>query len=77
MPRDDIQELGAQAAWDGLTLFDCPYFRARALPSYTGESISTWKQKVDAWEQGWQAETDNRRAKAERAAALCAMRRLH
>ncbi|CAB3634007.1 hypothetical protein LMG26685_01397 [Achromobacter mucicolens] len=77
MRRNDIQELGAQAARDGLSLFDCPYFRDRALPNYTGESISTWKQKVDAWELGWQAETDNYRAKAERAAAIRVMRHSH
>ncbi|MNK10606.1 hypothetical protein D3C87_286330 [compost metagenome] len=53
MQRDDIQKLGAQAARDGLTLWDCPYFRAAAMPGHTGESISEWRSKIEAWEAGW------------------------
>jgi len=53
MQREDIQKLGAQAARDGLTLWDCPYYRAAAMPGHTGESISQWRSKVDAWEAGW------------------------
>lgn len=77
MPRDDIQKLGAQAAREGLTLFDCPYFRSKALPSYTGESISSWKQKVDAWELGWRDETENRLARTDREALANAIRQWH
>lgn len=53
MQRDDIQKLGAQAARDGLTLWDCPYYRAAAMPGHTGESIAEWRSKVEAWEAGW------------------------
>ncbi|EHK67282.1 CrpP-related protein [Achromobacter arsenitoxydans] len=53
MQRDDIQKLGAQAARDGLTLWDCPYYRAAAMPGHTGESIAEWRDKVEAWEAGW------------------------
>ncbi|WP_304503459.1 CrpP-related protein [Achromobacter sp. ACM04] len=53
MRRDDIQELGAQAARDGLTLFDCPYFKAEEIPGHTGEELSSWKARVDAWAAGW------------------------
>jgi len=57
MQRDDIQKLGAQAARDGLTLWDCPYYRAQAMPAHTGESIAQWRDKVEAWEAGWMAQT--------------------
>ncbi|KQZ98388.1 MAG: CrpP-related protein [Achromobacter sp.] len=53
MQREDIQKLGAQAARDGLSLWDCPYYRAAAMPGHTGESISQWRVKVEAWEAGW------------------------
>jgi len=53
MQRDDIQKLGAQAARDGLTLWDCPYYRAAAMPGHTGEPIAQWRSKVEAWEAGW------------------------
>ncbi|MNV16770.1 hypothetical protein D3C71_1075390 [compost metagenome] len=54
--HDDIQKLGAQAARDGLTLWDCPYYQAAAMPGHTGESIMEWREKVDAWEAGWCAQ---------------------
>lgn len=57
MQREDIQKLGAQAARDGLTLWDCPYYRAAAMPGHTGESISQWGAKVEAWEAGWRVAT--------------------
>lgn len=57
MHRDEIQKLGAQAARDGLTLWDCPYYRAAAMPGHTGESITEWRGKVEAWEAGFLAET--------------------
>lgn len=53
MQREDIQKLGAQAARDGLTCWDCPYYRAAAMPGHTGESIAEWHNKVQAWEAGW------------------------
>ncbi|MNU43070.1 hypothetical protein D3C71_318460 [compost metagenome] len=54
--HDDIQKLGAQAARDGMTLWDCPYYQAAAMPGHTGESITEWREKVDAWEAGWCAQ---------------------
>lgn len=53
MQRDDIQKLGEQAAQEGLTLWDCPYYRANEMPGHTGESIPDWRRKVEAWESGW------------------------
>lgn len=55
--HDDIRKLGAQAARDGLTLWDCPYYQAAVMPGHTGESIVEWREKVEAWEAGWMAET--------------------
>ncbi|MNY64716.1 hypothetical protein D3C86_2018680 [compost metagenome] len=57
--HDDIQKLGAQAARNGLTLWDCPYYQAAAMPGHTGESIMEWREKVDAWEAGWCAEAQS------------------
>lgn len=57
--QDDIQKLGAQAARNGLTLWDCPYYQAAAMPGHTGESIMEWREKVDAWEAGWCAEAQS------------------
>ncbi|CAB3710297.1 CrpP-related protein [Achromobacter denitrificans] len=53
MQRDDIQKQGAQAAREGLTFWDCPYYRADAMPAHTGETIAEWRDKVEAWEAGW------------------------
>ena len=58
MHRDDIQKLGAKAARDGLTIWDCPYLKAKEMPGHTGEPISHWKAKVDAWEAGWMSEKE-------------------
>ncbi|AUZ18046.1 CrpP-related protein [Achromobacter xylosoxidans] len=77
MPRDDIQKLGAKAAREGLTLFDCPYFLSKALPGYTGESILSWKQKVDAWELGWRDEIECRLARADPDSLVNIIRRRH
>lgn len=56
MGLDDIQTLGANAARDGMTLWDCPYFKADQMPGHTGELLCSWKAKVDAWEAGWKSE---------------------
>lgn len=56
MQRDDIRKLGVKAAREGLTLWDCPYYCAAAMPGHTGESITAWREKVEAWEAGWLAE---------------------
>ena len=60
--HEDIQKLGAQAARNGLTLWDCPYYLAAAMPGHTGESIMEWREKVDAWEAGWCAEAQSWRS---------------
>jgi len=56
-----IQELGAEAARHGLRLWDCPYYRAAAMPGHTGESIARWLRRVQAWETGWKREIEKRR----------------
>lgn len=58
--REDCYALGMEAARSGLTLLDCPYFRAPALPSCTGEDVGCWKQRVDAWELGWRDAMEQR-----------------
>lgn len=59
MHREDIQKLGASAAREGLTLWDCPYYRAVEMPGHTGESIAEWRSKVEAWEAGWKEEAES------------------
>lgn len=54
---EDIERDGASAAGEGLTLLDCPYFIAQAMPNHTGEAIAEWHAKVDAWETGWRQAT--------------------
>jgi len=62
MNREYIQKLGAAAARKGLTLWDCPYYRAMQMPGHTGESIAAWRSKVDAWEAGWTREAETWRS---------------
>jgi hypothetical protein len=50
---DDIQKLGAEAAGKGLSILDCPYLRADAMPAHSGEPIAQWNRRVAAWEAGW------------------------
>lgn len=76
MRCDDIQKLGAQAAREGLTLWDCPYYRAVEMPGHTGESIALWSAKVRAWEAGWLMQMRSRPSPARvRAHQLVAMHR--
>ncbi|WP_338130928.1 CrpP-related protein [Achromobacter denitrificans] len=56
----DIQKLGALSARLGLTLLDCPFLRARAMPGHTGERPREWRAKVEAWEDGWKSEIEKR-----------------
>jgi len=53
-----IWRLGAHAARAGLSLLDCPYYRAANMPGHTGEPIRLWRAKVRAWEAGWHAVVD-------------------
>ncbi|MDF8360126.1 CrpP-related protein [Achromobacter anxifer] len=55
---DDIRKQGGAAARLGLTLWDCPYLKAQAMPGHTGESPKIWQDKVDAWEAGWAKEKE-------------------
>ncbi|MNK71805.1 hypothetical protein D3C87_912670 [compost metagenome] len=50
---EEVQRQGAQAARKGLTVWDCPYLRADAMPAHSGESFLKWEQKVRVWENGW------------------------
>lgn len=56
--HDDIRKQGAVAARQGLTLWDCPYLKAQAMPGHTGELPKIWQAKVDAWEAGWAKEKE-------------------
>jgi hypothetical protein len=50
---ENIQRDGADAAREGKSLLDCPFFKAAAMPHHTGEPIDQWHARVDAWEAGW------------------------
>lgn len=50
---DLIRKQGAAAAAQGKFLLDCPYLRLRRLPFHSGESISSWRAKLESWETGW------------------------
>ncbi|MFY4027120.1 CrpP-related protein [Achromobacter xylosoxidans] len=60
MDREYIQKLGAQAARNGQTLLDCPYFKSAARPGQTAESLVEWRQNVEAWEAGFRSEVRRR-----------------
>ncbi|MFJ3460870.1 CrpP-related protein [Achromobacter spanius] len=60
---DDIQKKGAEAARNGLSLLNCPYLKAAAMPAHTGEPPGDWIQRVAAWEEGWKREAANRGTK--------------
>ncbi|CAB3847676.1 hypothetical protein YH64_018475 [Achromobacter sp. LC458] len=60
MHRDDIQKLGAQAAREGFSLWDCPYLRAEEMPGHTGGPIAEWREKIRAWETGWRKQVRSR-----------------
>lgn len=57
MVRDDVHMLGTLAARGGQTLWDCPYYLTLAMPGHTGEPIAEWRDKVEAWEEGWLKES--------------------
>lgn len=59
----DIQKEGAEAARKGLSLLNCPYLKADAMPGHTGESPGEWIERVKAWEQGWKSELAQRGTK--------------
>ncbi|MGE8627722.1 CrpP-related protein [Achromobacter denitrificans] len=60
--HDDVRKQGAHAARQGLTLWDCPYLKAEAMPGHTGENPADWQAKIDAWEAGWHGELKRRRS---------------
>ncbi|WP_313620693.1 CrpP-related protein [Achromobacter sp.] len=67
----EIQKEGAEAARKGLSLLNCPYLKAEAMPGHTGESPGEWLKRVNAWEEGWKRESVQRGAK--RSASLFAV----
>jgi hypothetical protein len=42
---EEVQRQGAQAARKGLTVWDCPYLRADAMPAHSGESFLKWSKR--------------------------------
>ncbi|WP_376768762.1 CrpP-related protein [Novosphingobium chloroacetimidivorans] len=44
---------GASAAAIGLSQLDNPFLDESEFPRMTGEPISTWANKVIAWDEGW------------------------
>ncbi|CUJ69258.1 CrpP-related protein [Achromobacter aegrifaciens] len=59
----DIQKEGAEAARKGLSLLNCPYLKADAMPGHSGEAPGEWLERVNAWEEGWKRESAQRAAK--------------
>lgn len=59
----EIQKEGAEAARKGLSLLNCPYLKADAMPGHTGEPPGEWIERVNAWEEGWKRESEKRGAK--------------
>ncbi|MGE8453768.1 MAG: CrpP-related protein [Pseudomonadales bacterium] len=56
---EEVRRQGAAAARIGLTIWDCPFIHASAMPAHTGERFWDWEAKVHAWEEGWiQASSD-------------------
>ena len=51
-----IERVGAQARARGETFLANPYLRSAALPAATGEALSVWQAKHDAWWRGWTME---------------------
>ncbi|CUJ21414.1 CrpP-related protein [Achromobacter xylosoxidans] len=51
--EDAPRYLGYRAAARGQLLESCPFMRPDKLPTRTGENLTEWRKKVEAWEQGW------------------------
>lgn len=51
--KDAPRHMGYRAAAHGQLLESCPFLRADRLPTRTGENLTHWREKVEAWEQGW------------------------
>ena len=54
--RPDIQEEGAVCARAGLSLWDCPYYRAIAIAGHVPDTLTERRLKIRAWELGWLSE---------------------
>lgn len=57
---NEVQNQGAAAARIGLTIWDCPYLHANAMPGHTGEHFWDWNAKLQAWEEGWNEASSRR-----------------
>ncbi|WP_392388258.1 CrpP-related protein [Achromobacter xylosoxidans] len=51
--KDAARHMGYRAAARGQSLESCPFMRADKLPTRTGENLTHWREKVEAWEHGW------------------------
>ncbi len=56
MTTDEHYLRGVNARAANLSKFDCPFYKAEAIPEATGETMEQWQAKVDAWERGWSIE---------------------
>jgi hypothetical protein len=59
--RAELQRQGAKAAARGEPIDTNPLGRPCNKPSATGESADAWSQRRDAWEQGHEAQSADRR----------------
>lgn len=54
--HEAIQKRGANARAAGLDKLANPYLKADAMPAATGEDLTEWVVKHDAWHLGWTME---------------------
>lgn len=52
-----MQKRGAEACAAGLSEIDCPLYRPEQMPAATGEPVSEWSARADAWRAGYVAES--------------------
>lgn len=56
MTEDHLRRQGANARAFGQSEFDNPFYRPENMPAATGEAVSDWNAKAQAWRDGWLAE---------------------
>ncbi|MGJ7575420.1 CrpP-related protein [Variovorax sp. RB2P76] len=58
MSLEEITKSGASARRSGTSLLKNPFYERDSMPSATGESMTTWSLKAQAWTNGWRAADD-------------------
>lgn len=55
-----LERAGADAAAQGRTWRSNPYLQREQLPDRTGESLTRWACRHDAWQRGFEAYRESR-----------------